>query len=51
MQLFAYQVPALSLGELGGCLVRWVKGGVKNTILCSESNERTPKKGNEHESE
>jgi len=48
---YALTVPALPLGELGGCLGRWATGGTKNTVqLCSsESDERTPKKRNEHD--
>jgi len=35
---------ALPLGELGGCLWRWPKGGPKIQLCGSESGERAPKK-------
>jgi len=41
-------VPALPLGELGGCLGNWIKEGAKIQFCGSESDERTPKEGNEH---
>jgi len=37
--------PVLPLGELGGCLRRWAKGGDKNDQkiqLCSGNDQRTP---------
>jgi len=42
-------VPALPLGELGGDLGRWTKGGAKIQVCGSESDERTPSKMNEHD--
>jgi len=42
-------VPALRLGEQGGCLGRWAKGAPKIQLYGSESDERTPNKGNEHD--
>jgi len=48
-----YAVPALPLRELGGCLGRWAKGGAKKDkniqLRGSESDERTPRKDNEHD--
>jgi len=35
---FIHPGPALPLGELGGCLGRWVKGGAKIRLCGSKSD-------------
>jgi len=48
-QVLAASVPALPLGELGGCLGRCAKRGAKIQMCGSESDERTPKRVNERD--